>query len=264
MGAIKEKMKQQMVIRGLSENTQESYLRAVSQFVRYFMVSPELLGVEDIHAYQHHLIRERRIAMTTYNLHIGALRFLYKTALKVDWNIESIPYYKKRKRLPIVLSPEEVFRLGEVVRNIKQKTIILTLYDTGMRATEVARLKIADIDTKRMCIRIEQGKGRKDRYVPLSEKLLTILRQYWVSQKRHSSTWLFPGQQPHRPYSSKSVQEVIRTARIRSGIHKPITAHTLRHSYATRLLENGVDIRTIQILLGHRSLRTTSILPKLL
>lgn len=259
MGAIKEKMKQQMEIRGLSECTQESYLRAAAQFVKFFMVSPEQLGVEEIHAYQLHLIRERQLAAATYNVHVAALRFLYQTTLNVDWKIEAIPFRKQTKALPVVLSPEEVLSLYDAVDNIKHKAIIVTLYDTGARATEVVHLKITDIDSKRMFVRIEQGKGRKDRYVPLSEKLLKVLRCYWGSQKRHSTTWLFPGQKPDRPYNRGSLHKVIGAARISSGIQKPVTAHILRHSFATRLLETGVDIRTIQLLLGHRSLRTTSI-----
>ena len=258
MGAIKEKMKQQMEIRGLSENTQESYLRAAAQFVKHFMVSPETLGVEDIHAYQLHLIRERKVAAATYNIHVAALRFLYRTTLKVDWNIEAIPFHKKTKRLPVVLSPEELVRLCDAVRNIKHKAMILTLYDTGARVTEVARLKTTDIDSKRMLVRIEQGKGHKDRYVPLSEKLLAVLRRYWASQRRHSKIWLFPGCKPQLPYSRRSLQKVVHAAQLRSGLQKTVTPHTLRHSFATHHLENGTDIRTIQVLLGHRSIGTTS------
>ena len=259
MGAVREKMKQQMEIRGLSENTQESYLRAAAQLVKFFMVSPEQLGVEDIHAYQLHLIRERQLAAATYNVHVAALRFLYQTTLNVDWRIDAIPFSKKNKSLPVVLSPEEVLSLYDAVGNVKHKAIILTLYDTGARASEAVHLKLTDIDSKRMCVRIEQGKGRKDRYVPLSDTLLKVLRHYWSSQRRHSRTWLFPGQKPELPYNRRSLHKVIGAARTRSGIQKPVTAHILRHSFATRLLESGVDIRTIQILLGHRSLRTTSI-----
>ena len=259
MGAIREKMRQQMVIRGLSEGTQESYLGAAAQFVKFFMVPPEQLGIEDIHAYQHHLIRERQFAAATYNVHVCALRFLYQTTLKVDWRIDAIPFSKKNKTLPVVLSPEEVLSLYGAVSNSKHKAIILTLYDTGARASEAVHLKLTDIDSKRMCVRIEQGKGRKDRYVPLSAKLLKVLRCYWGSQRRHSRTWLFPGQKPELAYNRRSLHKVIAAARIRSGIQKPVTAHILRHSFATRLLESGVDIRTIQLLLGHRSLRTTSI-----
>ena len=258
MGAIKEKMKQQMEIRGFSENTQENYLRAAAQFVKYFMVSPELLSVEDINTYQHHLIRERRVATSTYNIHVAALRFLYRTTLKVDWKIEAIPFRKKTKSLPIVLSPEEVVRLCSVLRNIKHKAMILTLYDTGARVTEAVRLKITDIDSKRMIVRIDQGKGSKDRYVPLSDKLLKALRQYWASQRSHSKIWLFPGCKPELHYSRRSLQRVVRAAQIRSGVQKTITPHILRHSFATHLRENGTDIRTIQILLGHRSIGTTS------
>jgi integrase/recombinase XerD len=199
MGAVREKMKQQMEIRGLSENTQESYLRAAAQLVKFFMVSPEQLEVEDIHAYQHHLICERQFAASTYNVHVCALRFLYQTTLNVDWRIDTIPFSKKNKTLPVVLSPEEVISLYDAVGNIKHKAIILTLYDTGAGASEAVHLKVTDIDSKRMCVRIEQGKGRKDRYVPLSDKLLKVLRRYWGSQRRHSRTWLFPAKNPSFP-----------------------------------------------------------------
>jgi integrase/recombinase XerD len=247
-----------MGIRGLSESTQENYLRAATQFVKYFMVSPEDLGVEDVHAYQLHLIRERGVATATYNIQVAALRFRYRTTLKVDWNIDATPFRKETKSLPVVLSPEEVVRVCEAVHNVEHKAMILTLYDTGARVTEVARLKITDVDSSRMVVRIDQGKGRKDRYVPLSDKLLSVLRQYWASQRCHSRIWLFPGWKPELPYSRRSLEKVVRAARIRSGLQKTVTPHTLRHTFATHHLENGTDIRTIQVLLGHRCIGTTS------
>lgn len=260
MGAIKEKMIQQMAIRGLSESTRENYLRCARQFVEYFRVSPDQLGVEQIHEYQLHLIEDRAVAVRTYNLHVAALRFLYGVTLKVDWRIEAIPYRKGKRTLPIVLSPEEVIRLYRAVPFIKHKAIILTFYATGARVAELVHLKTCDIDSRRMVVRIEDGKGGKDRYVPLSEKLLKVLRRYWVSQNLNCHTpWLFPGWKPDVPYSNEAVQKLMQKARERAGINKPVTAHTLRHSFATNLLESGVDIRRIQLMLGHRSLKTTAV-----
>jgi site-specific recombinase XerD len=256
MGAIKEKMKQEMEIRGLSNLTQINYLGCVRQYVKYFMKAPDELSLDDIHTYQLYLIRERHCADSTFNQHVAALKFLYGVTLKRDWKIELIPYHKRSKRLPVVLSQEEVVRMYKAIRNIKHKTILLTLYSTGVRASELAHLKVTDIDSKRMLVRIDQGKNRKDRYVTLSEKLLVALRQYWVSERPR--TWLFPGYDKNVPLTRHTVLKVILDAKQKAGIQKPATTHTLRHSYATHMLEDGVDIRKIQIMLGHRSLRSTA------
>jgi site-specific recombinase XerD len=251
-------MKRDMEIRGLSTATQMRYLQCASRFVRYYMKSPDQLGLEDVHRFQLHMIRDRHYAEKTFNLHVTALKFLYGQTLQRPWRIELIPYHKRSKRLPVVLSREEVRRLYEAVSNIKHKTMILTLYATGMRVSELTHLKVADVNSERMQIRINQGKDRKDRYVRLSEKLLKVLREYWSASTPKPKTWLFPGRYEDIPIDRNSVTKIIRAVGRKAGIRKRVTAHTLRHTFATHLLEDGVDIRTIQLLLGHRSLRSTA------
>lgn len=257
MGAIKERMKQDLAIRGLSENTQQSYLTCVKQFVGHFMISPERLGLKDIRSYQLYLIRERNVAESSFNVHVAALKFLYGITLQRNWNLDLIPYHRKSKRLPVVLSREEVVQLYHAVSSLKHKAIVLTLYSTGVRVSELVHLKIHDIDSSRMLVRVQEGKNRKDRYVGLSPKLLELLRQYWRSTKPSPRTWLFPGDSPGHPLTRCGVGKMIRKAKERAGIHKPVSPHTLRHSFATHLLESGVDIRRIQLMMGHGSLRST-------
>ena len=257
MGIIKERMKQDMEIRGYCERTQESYLTCVKQFVKHFKKSPDQLGLEDIHTYQVYMKRDRKYAVNTFNQHVSALKFLYGITLRRNWNISLIPLQKMERRLPVVLSREEVRQLYDAVSYLKHKAMILTLYSTGMRASELVHLKVSDIDSKRMLIRIEQGKGRKDRYVPLCEKLLKMLRVYWLHEKPRPKTWLFPGYGDDVPLVRHTPHRMIAKARMDAGIKKTVTTHTLRHTYATHMLEDGENIRTIQLLLGHRSLRTT-------
>lgn len=257
MGIIKERMKQDLEIRGMSKSTQESYLGCVKQFVKYFMKSPDRLTLDDIHTYQLHLKRDRKISVNYFNIQVAALKFLYRVTLKRNWNIELIPYHKRSKKLPVVLSQEEVVRMYKAVSYIKHKAMILTLYSTGIRASELVHLKVSDIDSKRMQIRIDQGKGNKDRYVRLSEKLLEVLRWYWLSEKIKPRTWLFPGYGVDSPLSRHSVQKMTAKAREKAGIQKQVTTHTMRHTYATHMLESGENIKKIGLMLGHRSLRTT-------
>jgi integrase/recombinase XerD len=259
MGKVKEKMKQQMEIRGLSARTRESYLADIEQFVRHFMKSPDQLSLDDIHDYQQHLIRDRKYAENTINQHVAALKFLYRSTLKRDWNIEMIPYHKRSKKLPVVLSRDEVKMLFKATENIKHRAMLLTLYSTGIRASELTHLKVSDIDSKRMLVRIEEGKNSKDRYVRLSEKLLEFLRSFWINQKTKPKTWLFPGYGDDSPLSRHSVQKMILKLKDKTSIKKHVTTHTMRHTFATHMLESGVDIRRIQLMLGHRSLRTTAI-----
>jgi integrase/recombinase XerD len=257
MGAIKERMMQDLAIRGLSENTQQSYLTCVKQFVGHFMISPERLGLNDIRSYQLYLIRERNVAESSFNVHVAALKFLYGITLQRNWNLDLIPYHRKSKRLPVVLSREEVVQLYHAVSSLKHKAIVLTLYSTGLRVSELVHLKIHDIDSSRMLVRVQEGKNRKDRYVGLSPKLLELLRQYWRSTTPSPRTWLFPGDSPGQPLTRCAVAKMIGKAKERAGIHKPVSPHTLRHSFATHLLESGVDVRRIQLMMGHGSLRST-------
>jgi len=225
--------------------------------VKYYRKSPDLLTLEDIHSYQLHLIRDMQISVSYFNIQVAALKFLYGVTLKREWNIELIPYHKESKRLPVVLSKEEVVMLYKAVSYIKHKAMILTLYSTGMRASELTHLKVSDIDSKRMQIRIERGKGGKDRYVRLSEKLLKILRVYWYREKIRPKTWLFPGYGDDTPLSRHSVQKMILMAKIKAGIQKRVTTHTVRHTCATHMLESGENIKKIALMLGHRCLKTT-------
>jgi len=221
------------------------------------MKSPDLLTLEDINSYQLYLIRDRQISVSYFNIQVAALKFLYGVTLKREWNIELIPYHKESKRLPVVLSKEEVVQLYKAVSYIKHKAMILTLYSTGIRASELTHLKVSDIDSKRMQIRIDQGKGGKDRYVRLSEKLLKILRLYWRSEKIKPKTWLFPGYGEDSPLSRHSVTKMILKAREKAGIQKHVTTHTVRHTCATHMLESGENIKKIALMLGHSSLKTT-------
>jgi site-specific recombinase XerD len=243
-------------LRNYSPKTIRTYVICVAKFAQYFGRSPDKLGPSEVHAYQLYLRDKKKVSWSHFNQVVCALRFFYTTTLKRDWVVEHVAFAKVPKRLPEVLSPEEVRRLLEAVGNLKHRTILSTVYAGGLRVSEVAKLKITDIDSQRMMIRIEQGKGQKDRYVPLSPRLLWLLREYWIAYRPVG--YLFPGAQPERPLHETSIQKACVQARYKAGLKKKISVHTLRHCYATHLLENQVDLRTIQELLGHRSLRTTS------
>jgi len=256
MTLLRERMQHDMLIRNLAENTQTSYLLQVSSFAKHFHRSPELLGPEEIRAWLVHLREERKLAPASLGPTIGALRFLYRVTLKRDWSDEDFPLPRKPVRLPVILSLEEITTFFGSIASLKQRTILMTAYAAGLRVSEVVHLKVTDIDSQRMMIRIRQGKNRKDRYVMLSPRLLEILRTYW--RDAHPRDWLFPGDIPGRPISRDAVALACRVARQRSGIQKPITPHSLRHAFATHLLEAGTDVRRIQLLMGHRSLSTTA------
>jgi site-specific recombinase XerD len=250
-------MTEDMQVRNLALNTQTSYVQQVSLFARHFHKSPEELGPEDIRAYQVYLTNERKLAPGSVLIAVAALRFLYKVSLKRDWTFEDIiPAPKKPQKLPVVLSPEEVLQFLGCVGNTKHRAILTTCYAAGLRISEAVRLTIPDIDSQRMVIRVEQGKGQKDRYVMLSAKLLEILRHWWRVEKPRP--WLFPGDSPGQHISKDAVEQACQKARRRCSIPKPITPHSLRHAFAVHLLESGTDVRTIQLLLGHRSLATTA------
>jgi site-specific recombinase XerD len=250
-------MLEDMQVRNLSPHTQAAYCQQVSQFARHFGKSPEDLGPEDIRTYQVYLTNERKLAPGSILIAVSAIRFLYKVTLKKDWAFEEvIPTCKKPQKLPEVLSPEEVLHLLAHVQSLKQHAILTTCYAAGLRVSETIRLKAAAIDNKRMVIRVQQGKGQKDRYVMLSPKLLETLRGYWRAAR--PKEWLFPGDRPEYPITSSAVEEACKLARRSAGITKPVTPHSLRHAFAVHLLESGTDVRTIQLLLGHRCLATTA------
>jgi site-specific recombinase XerD len=255
MGEFRERMERDLRIRGYSRWTIDCYLDRVKDYVRYYMRPPDELTLEDIYDYQFHLTAERQVSWAFFNQTVCALRFFYRTSLQKDWDVQAIPYQKTGRRLPIVLSREEVARLLDGVENLKHRALLTTGYACGLRVSEAVHLHVHDIDSQRMTVRVEQGKGRKDRYVMLSPALLTLLRDYWKEYRPKS--WLFPGEDPEQPLSSATAQQVFRKAREQAGLRKPASFHSLRHCFATHLLEDGTDIRTVQVLLGHRSVTTT-------
>jgi site-specific recombinase XerD len=257
MAPLRQRMIEDIQVRNLSPHTQASYLQQVSLFACHFHTPPERLGPEEIRTYQVYLTNEKKLAPSSILTAVAALRFLYKVTLKKDWRFdEIIPAPKKPQTLPVVLSPEEVVQFLGGVASRKHRVILTTCYAAGLRISEAVRLTLPAIDSARMVVRVEQGKGQKDRYVMLSPKLLDILRDWWRVERPRR--WLFPGDRPGRPISKDAVEQACQKARRLCGIPKPITPHSLRHAFAVHLLESGTDVRTIQLLLGHRSLATTA------
>ena len=258
MTPLRQRMTEDMRVRNLAHGTQGCYLQQVSLFARYFNKSPELLGPEDIRTYQVHLTDEKKLSPSSIVIAVSALRFLYKVSLKQDWSFQDmIPAPKKPQKLPVILSPEEVLRFLDNVSSTKHRAILTACYAAGLRISEALHLKPADIDSQRMVIRVEQGKGQKDRYVMLSPRLLETLRNYWRAV-RPTGEWLFEGDIAGQPINRSSVELACQQTRPRAGIRKPVTPHSFRHAFAVHLLESGTDVRTIQLLLGHRSLETTA------
>ena len=256
MTDLRKKMLQDMRIRNLSPHTLKCYVEHVARFAKHFKKSPDLLAPEHIRGYQVYLLEERKASTSVLIQAVCALRFLYRITLGRDLIIDFIPYPKKPKRFPVILSRGQVALLFEVVRNLKHQTILKTIYSAGLRVSEAVGLRLEDINSQRMVIVVRQGKGQKDRLVPLSPSaLLEQLRIYWL--KYRPKGWLFPGQNPDRPLSRDAVGQVVEAARRAAHLQKGVSPHTLRHCFATHQLEAGVDIRIIQILLGHTILRST-------
>jgi len=249
-------MSDDMSVRGMSGGTQQQYISACARYAAYFGKSPQHLGLEHIKAYQVFLVREKK-AWSTLNINVCALRFLDRVTLGKKWAVEHIVYAKKPKTLPEVLSLEEVAAFLEPVINIKHRAMLVTAYACGLPLMEVASLRVADIDSKRMVVRVQQGKGSKDRYVMLSATHLQLLREYWKVVR--PTDWLFPGAKPGQHISGGSLAKACALAWKNSGLNIKVTLRTLRHTFATHLLEDGVNIRKIQVLLGHESLSTTAI-----
>jgi integrase/recombinase XerD len=256
MTSLRQRMVEDMQIRNLAPETQASYVGHVARFARYCRRPPEELGAEDVRQYQLHLINDKRLAPTSVVGAVAALRFLYQITLKQAWAVDAIIPPKRPQTLPVVLSPEEVVRFLAAITDLKHRAILTTCYAAGLRLSEGLHLKVADIDSHRMVIHVADGKGQRDRYVMLSPTLLQCLREWWRTTR--PTDWLFPGQRPGHPMDKGAVQWACRLARFRSGIVKPLTPHSLRHAFAVHLLESGTDLRTIQLLLGHRQLETTS------
>jgi len=250
---LRRRMIEDMTIRNLSPATQQSYIYAVAKFSRHFSRSPDRLGLEEVRAYQLHLIAQQR-SWSHINQTVCALRFFYGVTLGRSDATEQIVAAREPQRLPVVLSGEEITRFLEAVPGLRNRVALTTAYGAGLRVGEVVRLTAAAIDSSRMLIRIEHGKGGKDRYVMLSPQLLQILRTYY--RLARPGRWLFPGHDPAEPVSIATLQDACRQAARQANLDKPVTVHTLRHSFATHLLEAGTDIRIIQVLLGHARLST--------
>jgi site-specific recombinase XerD len=249
-------MIEELQLRNYSPNTVEIYIRCVAKFAQHFKLSPDRLGPERILEYQLFLVKRKKVAWAVFNQTVCALRFFYHHVLHRDWMIEHIPYPRHEEKLPVVLSPAEVAAVFEATRNLKHRTILMTIYAAGLRVSELTHLRVSDIDSQRQVICVRQGKGRKDRQVMLSAKLLQVLRIYWKSYR--PMVWLFPGNPPDRPITRETVLTICRQAGEAARLSKRISPHTLRHCFATHLLEDAIDLRRIQVLLGHRNLKTTA------
>lgn len=262
MTPLRQRMIEELQRRNYTRSTIESYILAVKDFAQYFGKSPVCLGSEDVRRYQLHLINEKRLAPNTVKVRMSALRFFYwRTLKRRDLHFDDLPLTKTPVKLPVVLSPEEVTRLIEGASNLKHRTMLMVLYATGLRRAELARLKVSDIDSKLMVIHVREGKGQRDRDLPMTAKLLEALRDYWRWSR--SKVYLFPSpwspSDREEPITPKSIYNACKEAAARAGLTKRIGAHTLRHSFATQLLNSGADLPTIRYLLGHSSLKHTEV-----
>lgn len=256
MTRLRQRMIEDLTIRNYSPRTIDIYVERVAKFAQHFGQPPDRLGPDEIRAFQLFLVQTKKTSWAQLNQTVCALRFFYKVCLGQAWMIEHVPFPRQPRRLPVVLSRQEVAALFEAVTNLKHRTILMTLYASGARLSEGLALRVADVDSGRMLLRLEQGKGAKDRYVPLSRTLLGQLRRYW--KHYHPLGWLFPSTEPERPLTGSAVQKVCTRAADKAHLGKRVSPHTLRHTFATHLLEAGTDLKTIQVLLGHRHLNTTS------
>ena len=262
MTHLRKLMLEELQRRNYSEETIRSYIHAVEDFSRRFDCPPDRLGPRHIREYQAELFQKRKLSSGTVVIRLGALRFFYTKTLRRAWSVADTPYPKRSHRLPAILSQEEVAQLIDAASTAFHRTLLMTLYATGARNAEVTRLKFSDVDSKRMVIHIQGGKGRQDRDVMLSPRLLEELREHWHRLRRKPRVWLFPGNHDHcadHPIDTKTVWHACQQAAKRAGIQKGVHPHTLRHCFATHLLEDGADLRTIQILLGHHDLKETAL-----
>jgi len=258
---LRKMMLEELQRRNYAQSTVEAYIYALREFANYFHRPPDELGPEHIRQFQLYLLRDRKLAANTVKQRMAAVQFFFVRTLKRAYLREDFPYPKAPRRLPVILSQEEVTQLIDAASDLSHRAMLMTLYSTGLRRSEMVRLKVSDIDSRRRVIHVHLGKGSKDRDVPLSPKLLETLREYW--QWRKPRTYLFPSRVAHRgpdvPITAKAVWHACRGAARRAGIQKRVAPHTLRHSYATHLLEAGADLRTIQLLLGHTDIKHTTV-----
>ena len=261
MTHLRELMLQELQRRNYLQTTVTSYIRIVADFAKYFQRPPDQLGPDDIRAYQLHLLQQRKQGVRTVGTQTAALRFFFCKTLKRNYPVEEVPYPRAPRKLPIILTQEEAVRLIDSASNLFHRAMLMTLYSTGMRRAELCHLQVADIDSVRMLIHIRHGKRNRDRDVPLSPKLWETLREYWRWMR--PKMYLFPGTKDgwraDKPITPKVLWEACREAAQAAGIRKDVRPHLLRHSFATHLLENGADLPTVQLLLGHSDLKATSI-----
>lgn len=261
MTQLRKQMLEELQRRNYAQSTAKQYIRIVREFAKHYDKAPDQLGPDQIREYSAYLFRERKLDPGTVQQHVAGLRFFYVKTLKRHFLLEDLPMPKRSRRIPEILSPDEVARLIDSASNLFHRTMLMTLYSTGMRRAELCRLQVSDIDSERLVIHIHKGKGGHDRDVPLSEKLLETMRVYWRWMK--PKKYLFPGTvknwRSDVPVTTKVPWEACREAAQRAGISKHVSPHTLRHSYATHLLEAGADLRTIQVLLGHSKIEHTTL-----
>ncbi len=257
MSELRQRMQTDLRIRNYAKRTQAIYITRVAEMASHLERSPSALSGEEVRDYLRYLKEEREVSRSEFAQVVGALRFLYGHTLERPEMVPRIPYPRIKRRHPVVLSASEVVRLLKAIRNVKHRTVAMVLYGAGLRISEALALELRDIDSERMVITVRHGKGDSDRQVALSAVLLDALRTYWLAYR--PAGCLFPGADPAKPMVSSTVQRALQVARVRAGIAKPAGPHVLRHSYATHLLESGTDLRVIQTLLGHRSLKTTEI-----
>ncbi|MBI3645425.1 MAG: site-specific integrase [Acidobacteriales bacterium] len=257
MTPLRQRMLEDMRLRNFSPATQRSYVHYIAAYSKYFGVSPGQLGPEAIREYQLYMIDERKMSPESVNCFTSAAKFLYRVTLELPWSNAYFTRSRVPERLPVILSAMAVSLFFQSVGVLKHRALLMVCYGAGLRIQEAVQLQPAHIESQRMLIRVEQGKGAKDRYLPLSPRLLAMVREYWRRQQPQGP-WLFPGIKPHRHISASTIQEMCREATHLAGIGKRVTAHTLRRSFATHLLENGEDIRVIQVLLGHKRIETTA------
>ena len=259
MTHLRQAMLEELQRRNYAPTTVQAYTHAVERFARHFQQPPDRLDQTHLRTYQVYLLHERKLSPRTVKLHVAALRFFFVKPLRRAYSLNDLPYPKTPRRLPTVLTREEVTRLIDAARTLADRTMLMVLYSTGMRNAELRHLGVADIDSQSMLIHIQHGKGGRDRYVPLSRTLLETLRVYW--RWMTPKTWLFPGTvagwRADKPITPKVVWEACHTAATRAQLEKRVSAHVLRHSYATHLVEAGADLRTVQLLLGHVKLEHT-------
>jgi len=261
MGKIRDRMDEDLRLRNYSPSTRRNYLMCCAHFAKHHWRSPEEMGEPEIRSYLIHLLEVKKTSLADYKLHLAALKFLYTHTLRRPEEVAAIPWPKVPRPLPRVMNHQDLSTLFSAIDDFKHRAIIMTAYAAGLRIMEACNLTVPDIDSQRMLIHVRHGKGGRERYVMLPERLLDVLRGYW-KQARPPGPYLFPGQKPQTGISPAAVRKALAKAEKKADLKEPVTPHMLRHSFATHLLEDGADIRVIQVLLGHSSIRTTALYTK--